>query len=519
MIVAMGQYDAPQIQKQPILELDLHRSNIAVLGAPMSGKTTFIKTLLVRLHENMDQCPAEHIYLIDFGGNIGSYGKLRNVCACFDNSNEENIKRVFRTIEKRLAENAKALNSQNYYSVAKKTPEKAPPHLFLIIENINAFLADERYASYQDLLIRFCRDGLSKGLTVVITGNEISGISRLLANFAQKIAFEMPNDSYGELFNTRAARPMRLPGRGLVNLKSEVYEFQCFLPFPMEDDDEAILKLVEDTAAYPNDHIIASFSDTLTPENYPDFCSVDPTNPPSPDAVTVGLDYFEHRPVSLNTRDSRVIAIYGKRKFGKTNLLKLLLTGIRDRRPDARFVYLDDGRKQLEPFFRKGPDHISDHAEYLTDTGAMRDYMSLNGYGAKGTDGKTREAGETPFTVFVLQSKVLYRGAQDGKYLMSRFSLMAADADSKDYLFIFSDVGNITDIDSRRIFNDSVSTAFLLGDIGEFLSQKGDKTVFGDMDAKELKAEYAKCSLGDGYMYDTVEDKLVKLKFIKVYEE
>ena len=144
MIVAMGQYDAPQIQKQPILMLDLHKSNIAIFGAPMTGKTTFIKTMLVRLHENMKQCPAEHIYLIDFGGNIGTYGKLRNVCACFDNSNEENIKRIFRTIEKRLAENAKVLESRNYYTVASRMPEAAPPHIFLIIENINAFLADER---------------------------------------------------------------------------------------------------------------------------------------------------------------------------------------------------------------------------------------------------------------------------------------------------------------------------------------------------------------------------------------
>lgn len=519
MIVAMGQYDAPQIQQQPILELDLHKSNIVVLGAPMSGKTTFIKTLLVRLHENMNQCPAEHVYLIDFGGNIGAYGKLRNVCACFDNSNEENIKRVFRTIEKRMNENAKILESRNYYTVAAKTPEAAPPHIFLIIENINAFLADERYASYQDLLIRFCRDGLSKGLTVVITGNEVTGISRLLANFGQKIAFELSGDSYTEVFNTRVNKPMRLPGRGLVNLKSEVFEFQCFMPFPVEDDDDAIRDLVEKVSGYPNDHAMVAFGDTLTWQNYPDYCANGYTTASRMDDVVVGLDYFEHKPVKVNIGESRSIAIYGKRKFGKSNLLKLLLKGVYKHHPEARFVYLDDGRKQLEPFYQPGEHHISDNAEYLTDAAALRDYMAQNGYGGKGSDGKSKEVGQTPFTVFVLQSKSLFRGAPDGKYLMTRFPVMAAEAESRGYMFIYSDVGNITDVDIRRYLNDSVSTAFLLGDIGEFIAQKGDKTAFGDMDAKELKAEYAKCSLGDGYMYDTVEDKLVKLKFVKVYEE
>lgn len=92
----------------------------------------------------MERIPGDDIYLIDFGGNIGAYGKLSNVCACFDNSNEENIKRVFRTVEKRLADNARCLESQTYYSVVEKTPEKAPRHIFLMIENINAFIADER---------------------------------------------------------------------------------------------------------------------------------------------------------------------------------------------------------------------------------------------------------------------------------------------------------------------------------------------------------------------------------------
>lgn len=39
--------------------------------------------------------------------------------------------------------------------------------------------------------------------------------------------------------------------------------------------------------------------------------------------------------------------------------------------------------------------------------------------------------------------------------------------------------------------------------------------MFGEMDAKELKAEYAKCSVGDGYIYNTETDVLQKLKFIK----
>ena len=521
MKLAIGQCDAPQIQKQPIFYLDPYRSNVAVFGSPMSGKTTFIKTLLVRLHENMDQTPRESIYIIDFGGNIGEYGKLRNVCACFDNSNEENIKRVFRTIEKRLTENAKKLASQSYYSVVTKSPKDAPDHIFLIIENINAFLADERYSSYQERLIRFCRDGLSKGLTVVITANDTNGISRILSNFGQKIAFEMPSDSYFDIFNAKVSKPMKLPGRGVVNIESDIYEFQCFLPFPSTDDELYIHDLVEKTSGYPNDHMMAAFSDVLTRDNLALYSTEACVNPGG-QQITIGLDYYEHKPVTVNIAQSRSIAIYGKRQFGKSNLLALLLEGIKASCADARFVFLDDGRKQLLPFHLPGKRQIAPNSEYLTDVAALRDFLTENGYGGLRRNAiapplpKMSEISKTPFTVFVLQSKLLFRNSPDAKYLMGTwFPVMIGDAEARDYLFIFSDVGNISEAEIRAPFNDNVSVAFLLDNIGDFVAEKGSKSVFGEMDAKELKAEYAKCSIGDGYIYDVEADELQKLKFIK----
>ena len=49
MKLAMGIYDDPYEQKQPTFIIDNFLTHIAVLGGPMSGKTTFIKRLLVCL--------------------------------------------------------------------------------------------------------------------------------------------------------------------------------------------------------------------------------------------------------------------------------------------------------------------------------------------------------------------------------------------------------------------------------------------------------------------------------------
>lgn len=520
MKLAMGMYDSPQTQEQPILYLDPHRSNIAVFGGPMTGKTTFIKSLLVRMHENPASIPNEDIYIIDFGGNIGSYSQLPRVCACFDSSNEENIKRVFRTLERRLKENVNALNSQSYYSLEERSPDSCPPHLMLIIDNVNAFLSDERYSTYQDRLMSFCRDGLSKGLNVIFTANDLSGMSRIIANCGKKIAFEMPAENYFELFNSSVNKPMRVPGRGIINLDRDAFEFQCFMPFA--DEKEELPALLEKYRGFSNKNRMVSFGDTLRSDNVSLYIPSGYAVPHDPDSILIGLDYYEHEPVVLNIQETRSIAIYGKRKFGKSNLLALILNKIKLVKKDARFVYLDDGREQVKPFFdddqRNGID-----SHMLTDVQQLTPYLDSNGYISVKKDiaGRPLQPINTsnPFTVFVLQGKSLYRGTSNRNSLFGHLSGMIAGAEERGYLFIFSDVQRISDSYEQTTFNNLIASAFLLDNIGDFVGDRGNKSVFGEMDARELKVEYAKCSVGDGYFYDTEADKLKKLRVLDESEE
>jgi len=521
--LAMGRYDAPQRQEQPVFFLDPYQNNVAVFGGPMTGKTGFVKTLLFRLNQRPDRKPEEDVFIIDFGGGIGRFGQLPNVCACFDNSNEENIKRVFKTVEARLAENAAALGSENYLSRAERSPEQCPPHLTLIIENLNAFLSDERYSTYQDKLLHFCRDGLSKGLSVVVTANDLTGTSRMMSCFGQKVAFEMPADSYFEIFNTKVSKPMKLPGRGLINLGSRVYEFQAYLPYEEEAEFEALLRAAAPSRAGRR---LIGFPPVLTRENYRQVCS-DPDYAPLPGEVLVGLDYYEQCPVCADLSECRSIGIYGKRQFGKTNLLRLLMQGVLEREGPLRVLLLDDGRRQLSEFDLADPSGRVETV-YFTNVEAFRDYLTENGYGGKRSvrTAKLSSAPQpidaplqkTPFTVFVLQSKSLYLSIDhpDVSPLM-RIMLpdMIANAEARGYLFIFSDVKRIPAADVQGSFNSNISTAFLLDNIGDFVADKGSKSVFSEMDAKELKASYAKCSVGDGYFFDVEADELRKIKILK----
>lgn len=212
MLCTLGKFDIPIIQMQPPFIVDLLDSNIAVFGSAMSGKTFLIKTL-INIHHKKYNEGQERIFLLDFGGALAEYKEFPLVSAYFDNSNEEYVKRVFRIMENILKENIEKLNGRNY-----RDAEQPPLHTTFIIDNINAFLDEPRYSAYQEKLGKLCRDGLSKGITILVTAAETKGVNPFLGSFKQKIAFEMPQDKYAEIFSGKAGMIGNNPGHGFANV-------------------------------------------------------------------------------------------------------------------------------------------------------------------------------------------------------------------------------------------------------------------------------------------------------------
>jgi len=524
----IGVYDDPKNQKQAIFELDLTDSNIIVYGTAMSGKTTFIKTLLVRMHESYTP-RTENVYIVDFSGALLKYRNLEFVCGCFDNSNEENIKRLFNKLESILGKNTKILSGTPFREYTKANK---PAHVTFIIENFNGFLADKRYEPYQEKLMKMCREGLSKGITVILTASDTSGgVNPYISNFGQKISFEMPNDKLAEIFGPKVSAPMSLPGRGLTVISNQVYEFQCFLPFktenPLKYNEEKEFNAFSEriNLRYTDISIekIGSFDGELNVGNFHDFSAGNQTfttvnqiaistrNMITP--VTVGLDYYEMRPVILDLAKTPSIAIYGKKQGGKTNLLWLLVESAINLKNEngLRFVLFDDGRKQLEEIKTYLEDKGTD-IQLFSQVSDLECYLFEKGYCDTGYYAEEFIFSDNPFTVFIMQSRTLFTGKAE-KLTGRLFPEMISESEKK-WMFIFSDTQNITEGITRDPFNDSLSAVFLLRDIAEYVRDKGSKSVFGNMDEKELKEQFARIEQGDGYFYDIDSDNLVKLKFI-----
>lgn len=576
MLCTLGRFDIPIIQMQPYFTVDLLDSNILLFGSAMSGKTTFIKTLINILHKQYNH-KQEQVFILDFGGALYDYQDFPLVSAYFDNSNEEYVKRVFKIMDNILKDNVKELNGKNY-----RDSEKQTLHTTFIIDNLNAFMDEPRYSAYQEKLAKLCRDGLSKGITIVVTAIETKGLGSYIGSFKQKIAFEMPPDKYSEIFTGKVGQIGNNPGHGFANVTVKPdgvtgtfrmnlpYEVQCTLPYKVKDKDNAdteesfISKLkqkfnfvgdkyekcVKKYQTFPKELTVAEFERI---KQQPQNTEKKPKLP-----VSVALDYVDFSPVTVDLEESHVISIYGKKEFGKTNLLNLLLNGIIKQKPGSRIVFFDDGRNQLKDIYNKYQ-KVTDSVYF---NGFCEESIKLEAAGSKQEEIRSKklspiqrfylylndnyidlpksliggifniseldtrriesknEYSDNPFTVFVIQSKLVYLNTNESKHFIEKaLPRLVAVAEDKGYLFIFSDVQKISEMETNTVFNSIMGTAFLLDNIAEFAGERGQKTVFGNMDVKTLKEDYARCEKGDGYFYDIEADNLLKAKFIKFEED
>ena len=372
MICTLGQYDIPIVQKQPLFKVDLLDKNIALFGASMSGKTNFLKLLIQTLHmtNNVDD---EQIFILDFGGALASYKGFPLVSAYFDNSNEEYVKRAFKILEEIIKNNTKELDGTGFSSF---NGEKKMIHTTFIIDNLNAFQDEPRYLAYQEKFAKICRDGLSKGITVVFTASDTKGLSSYLNSFGQKIALEMPADKYMDIFNAKVTEIGAIAGRGFANVTMKPdgiegtfrmnapYELQCYIADPL-DNTTNYIQTLKDKFKFDEDSNVytrcvkkyLTFSGDLTFSEYDRLKQTPITSEKkseeNPCPVSVGLDYIDFYPVTVDFSESRVIGIYGKKEYGKSNLLRLILDELFKKKSYARFVFFDDGRKQLKEFYEK----------------------------------------------------------------------------------------------------------------------------------------------------------------------
>jgi len=239
--IPIGLVDDPSQQSQYKLEINFGKEgHLLVYGAPSSGKTMLLKTIIVSM-AYLYSPEDVNFYVLDFGTRtFGVFNELPHLADILYPEDEDKTNKLFAMVLEVLDERKKKfskLGISNLLSYRNATGEKVPA-LFILLDNYLGFSE-----TYQELVVdlaKIVREGGNYGIYFISTANAVNSFPyRLSQNVRQALVYQMAEKSdYNSIVGrTEGLEPAKVVGRGLV--KDHIpLEFQTALPCKGQSDDQ-----------------------------------------------------------------------------------------------------------------------------------------------------------------------------------------------------------------------------------------------------------------------------------------
>ena len=375
---SMGLYDDPQNQRQEAFTVNFAKDgNIILFGAPTTGKSTFLQTLVFGMM--MKYSPAEvNFYIVEFSAR--KFSVIENAPhiggIIKDGDNNERIEKFFTFLLRMLKERKDILGDIGFTQYVEAHGKDALPAVIVIVDNFAA-LAARTGDAFTTVMQKLVKEGNSCGIFLVVsamgTGNgEIP--NSIAQNFRTPVCLEL-NNSYDYGNYMRASRVRICPeagvkGRGVGRVGERILEFQTALLLKGENENE-----MNKEAAAISDKMRDSWL-----RSGKDAARVIPEIPAEPVwtefkklPATINLvDSDRYLPVGYEARFAEsygidlsqmyVYLLTGGKKKGKTNALKIIAASATEKKADVVIV---DFEKHLGGFAEEiGAKCIQSEAEW-----------------------------------------------------------------------------------------------------------------------------------------------------------
>ena len=523
--VKIGVYDDPANQVQPNVTLDFSSGNIMIIGAAQTGKTMLLQTLLRSIAEQYT--PAElSVYILDFGSKVLKiFDNMNHVGGVLTDVDDERLKNFFKMMAEEVGKRKDVfsqLGVSSYEAYLGAGDAKPIPRILVMIDNLAAF--KEMYQEYEDDLLNLCREGLALGITLIVTAKQTAGLSyRYMGNFATRVSFNCTEVSeYSNIFDRCQIRPQNFQGRGLVSIQKIVYEFQAILPFDgivertQEEVRRSESKRIEQTKIFISEvakkfgHVRAKAVPEIpvvltndywggTGHEFGQFI------------IPIGLTYNEIDPVTLDLAHVGSFGIIGKEGFGKSNLVRNIMTYLQAHVFDlsCEAYLIDSYDRQLKEFETFG------FVEQLSiDCGDFEEIVQT--FSDKAHDRmEILRAGDSldnqPLLLCIVQNQQVFSPGAVTKVVSDRVKKLLSDGKQLKMCFIFSNLDNNSEFSAPDMvkITRELGQYVLLEDLANIKLFGSGK--FTPADLRQFKKQLL---VGDGYMYNT-KDGLEKIKLVK----
>src|SRR5690606_15093574 len=336
LVATLGLVDDPSRQRQFPLEWDFSGAggNLLVLGAPQSGKSTLLRTMICSMA--LRYAPGEvAFYCIDYGGGgLVPLAELPVVAGVATRLDPERVTRTISEVATAIDQREQLFREYGLSSPAElraaraagRIPSEVPGAIFLVIDGWAVFR--ENFELLEDRVSDIAARGANYGVHVVLSITQAMQIRmRMQPSFTGRIELRLsdPFDSaYDRELQKRISKEN--PGRGVTD--GDLL-FQTAVP------------RVDGVAAVDDLPAAQSELVTLVRQRWPhgrvaqvrvlprhvDYHELPPVDP-NGTGFPVGISELTLQPAGIDLMGtSPHLLVYGDGETGKTNLLRVVLRG------------------------------------------------------------------------------------------------------------------------------------------------------------------------------------------------
>lgn len=472
---AIGMYDDPENQLQMPVRIDFAANgHLAVCGTVVSGKSTFMQTLIYAVSDNYS--PDEvNFYILDFSSRMLScFEKLPHTGGVIYENDRDKAEKFFTMLEKLIARRQKAFGGGNYSQYVRAYGRKYPA-IIVAIDNFANF-REKTDNAYDAVIMKLAREGVGCGIYLAITAagfgiNEIP--SRIADNIRNTVCLEM-GDKYKYMEILRAAHLGVLPetgikGRGLVRVDDRILEFQTALSIDAKDDynrSAALEKRSEKLRAewkgktalpIPSIPEKPTLADLRKTEGYAEALR-------GRELIPLGYAESDASLECIDLSRTFCYTVSGRARTGKTNVLKIILSGAAEK--NGVIAVIEKEKNELKKLAEtSGADYIDSEEELYRFLSEIKDpFVERNRKKHALTDGGADEAAvfeemkkERPYFIVIASLEEFLRmvySPPEGVGSMKGFveNIIEKGALHNIYFFAAFDSDNYSEVIGRKAF-------------------------------------------------------------------
>lgn len=341
LIVPVGVVDRPFEQCRTPLTIDLSGAagNLAVVGAPQSGKSTALRTVITALAATHDPSQVQ-FYCLDFGGGaLSSVRTLPHVGAVASRAEQQLVTRIIAELESVVQTREaiyaeRGVDSMAQYRRQREARDSDPfGDVFLVVDGWGTLRHE--FGGLEEPVTALAAQGLSFGVHVVLSASRWPDIRPSLKDqIGTRIELRLGDPADSEFDRKRAHDvPLGRPGRGLSR-----DGLHMVIARPIDGDER-----------WCNHSGFAAPPIPLLPVQVELDAIVQQAGPWRGTQILLGVDEHRLRPVAIDfERDSHLL-ILGDTECGKTATLRTVCHEITRTKTvaEARLFVVDFRRSLL----------------------------------------------------------------------------------------------------------------------------------------------------------------------------